>query len=115
MILKLKTKRFTAIKIIFLEDVDIGKVLLSKKISSGEKNYKYFIGYLHDDDYKLKPLHIMHLRSSAYVESYDVQTRWIYVLIENDDLLENYNTIWDKVTADIKKEFDSKPAYNKKI
>ena len=25
-----------------------------------------------------------------------------------------YNTIWDKVIADIRKEFDSKPAYNKK-
>ena len=30
-------------------------------------------------------------------------------------LLEKYNTIWDKVSADIKKEFDSKPVYNKKI
>ena len=25
------------------------------------------------------------------------------------------NTIWDKVSTDIKKEFDSKPVYNKKI
>ena len=24
-----------------------------------------------------------------------------------------YNTIWDKVSADIKKEFDSEPVYNK--
>ena len=31
-----------------------------------------------------------------------------------DDLLEKYNTIWDTVSADIKKEFDNKPAYNKK-
>ena len=30
---------------IFLEDVDIEKILVSKKISSGEKFYKYFIGY----------------------------------------------------------------------
>ena len=33
-------------------------------------------------------------------------------LIEDDGLLETYNTIWDKVSADIKKEFDSEPAYN---
>ena len=26
-------------------------------------------------------------------------------LIEDDDLLEKYNTIWDKVRDDIKKEF----------
>ena len=36
-------------------------------------------------------------------------------LIEDDDLLEKYNTICDKVSADIKKEFDSEPIYNKKF
>ena len=30
---------------IFLKDVDIEKILVSNKISSGGKNYKYFIGY----------------------------------------------------------------------
>ena len=30
-----------------------------------------------------------------------------------DDLLEIYNTIWDKVSADIKKESHSEPVYNK--
>ena len=30
-------------------------------------------------------------------------------------MLEKYNTIWDKVSADIKKESDSNPVYNKKI
>ena len=37
----------------------------------------------------------------------------MYFLIKDDGLLEKYNTIWDKVSANIKKEFDSKPAYNK--
>ena len=37
----------------------------------------------------------------------------MYFLIKDDDLLEKYNTIWDKVSADIKKEFDTKPIYNK--
>ena len=35
-------------------------------------------------------------------------------MIEDDDLLEKYNTIWDKVSVDIKKEFDREPVYNKK-
>ena len=34
-------------------------------------------------------------------------------LIEDDELLEKCNTIWDKVSADIKKELDSEPVYNK--
>ena len=37
----------------------------------------------------------------------------MYFFIEDYDLLEKYNTICDKVSADIKKEFDIGPAYNK--
>ena len=33
-------------------------------------------------------------------------------MIEGDDLLKKYN-IWDKVSTDIKEEFDSEPTYNK--
>ena len=36
-------------------------------------------------------------------------------LIEVDDLLEKHNTIRDKVSADIKKEFDSGPVCNKEF
>ena len=71
-----------------LRDVDIEKVLVSNKIPFGEKNYKYFIGYLYNDD-KVKPLNIMLPKTSAYVKSYDGQTKWMYFLIEDDELLEN--------------------------
>ena len=33
----------------------------------------------------------------------------MYFLIEDNDLLEKYNTIWDIVSTDIKKEHDSEP------
>ena len=97
-----------------LKDVDIEKVLVSNKISFGEKNYNYFIDYLYNDD-KVNPLHIMLLKTSTYVKRYDGQTKCIYFLIEDDELLEQYNTIWNKVSAYIKKEFDSEPVYNKEI
>ena len=34
---------------------------------------------------------------------------WMYFLIEDDDLLEKCNNIWNKVSVDIKKEFDREP------
>ena len=46
-------------------DIDIERKLVSKKIYFGEKNYKYFIGYLHNDN-KVKPSHIMLSKRSAY-------------------------------------------------
>ena len=66
-------------------DVDIEKVLVSNKIYFAEKNYKYFIGYLYHDN-KVKPLNIMLPKTSAYVKSYDGQTKRAYFLIKDDDL-----------------------------
>ena len=58
---------------------------------------------------KVKPLNIMLSKTSVYVKSYDGQTKWFYFLIEDDGLLKIYSTIWNKVSADIKKEFDNEP------
>ena len=52
-------------------------------------------------------------KTSGYVKSYDGQTKWMYALIEDDDLLEKCNTAWDKVKADMKEELDSKLVQNK--
>ena len=46
-------------------------------------------------------------RTSSYVKRYDAETKWLHFLIKDDDLLERRNNIWDKVSADIKKEFNS--------
>ena len=51
------------------------------------------------NDNKVKPLYLMLPETGAYVKSYDGQRKWMYILIEDDDLLEKNNTIWDKVKA----------------
>ena len=67
---------------------------------------------MHNDN-KVKPL-LMFSKTSAYVKSYEGQTKWMYLLIEDDGSLEKYNTIGDKVKfADIKKKLDSEPVYDK--
>ena len=57
--------------------VDTEKVLVSKKIYSGEKNCKYFIGYLYNDN-KVRALHILLLKKSSYLKSYDEQNKLMY-------------------------------------
>ena len=46
----------------FLKDVDIDDIAIPYKIFSGEKNYK------------IEPLHIVLLKTSAYVKSYGSKT-----------------------------------------
>ena len=68
------------------------KVLVSNNISFAERNYKNFIGCFYND-HKVTPIHVMLPKASGYVKSYDGQTKWMYFLIEDDDLLEKYNAI----------------------
>ena len=84
--------------------MDTEKVLVSNKIFFGKKNHKYFIGYLYNDN-KVMKLHNMLPKTRAYVKIYDWQTKWMYFLTEdeNEDLWDNFNTISDEVSADIKK------------
>ena len=53
--------------LIFLENVDIEKLLVSSKISSDEKSYKYFIGYMYND-YKVKTFTYIASKKSAYAK-----------------------------------------------
>ena len=68
-----------------MKDVAIEKVLVSSKIFFGEKSYN-LIGYLYNDN-KVQPLQIMLPKASVYVKSYDWEAKWMYFLIEDDDLL----------------------------
>ena len=42
-------------------------------------------------------------KTTTCVRSYNAPAKWIYFLIEDDELLEKCNTIWDKVSSDLKK------------
>ena len=51
--------------------------------------------------------------TNMYVKIYDGQIKWMYFWIEDDDLLQKYNIISEKISTDIKKEFDSEPVDTK--
>ena len=57
---------------------------LKSKFYFDEKHYNYFVGYFHND-YKVKSLHIVLPKTSAYVKSYDWQPKWMYFLIKDDN------------------------------
>ena len=54
-------------------------------------------------DFKIEPSHILLPKTRAYVKCYDGQIKVMHCLIEDDELLEKLNTIWGKVSVDIKK------------
>ena len=73
-----KTKFYCYKSLVPQKDVDSEKVLVSNRIT----------GYLYNDN-RVKTLHIMLPKTSVYVKSYDdEQTKWMYLLIKDNDLLE---------------------------
>ena len=55
--------------------------------SRKKKNYNYVTGYL-CDDYKVKSLRIMLPKTRTYEKSHDGQNKWMYFLIQDDNLLQ---------------------------
>ena len=53
-------------------------------------------------------------KTSVYVKSYDGETKCMQFSIKGDKLFKKRNEIWNKVSNNIEKEFDSEPIYNNK-
>ena len=50
---------------------------------------------------------------TTYRKDFD-ETKFKSFLMKDDELLEKYNEIYEKVKNSLRKEFDSVPVYNKK-
>ena len=52
-------------------------------------------------------------KTSLCVKSYYGQTKWMYLLTGDEDLLGKYATISEKASANINKEFEGEPVNDK--
>ena len=79
-----------------IHDLDVNKILVSKKESHGTKNsLKYFIGYNDDDDI-IRPLCIKFPPMIGYVKHFDSNKTMSFKVSDNK-LLKRINKIWEKL------------------
>ena len=84
-------------------DLDVNKILVSKKESYGTKNsLKYFIGY--NDDDVIRPLCITLPQMISYVKHFDSNNT-------DNKQFKKYNKTWEKISNLMNIEFDSEPVY----
>ena len=96
-------------KLFNIHDLDVNKILVSKKGSYGTKNsLKYFIGY--NDDDVIRPLCIKLPQMIGYVKHFDSNKTMSFKVIDNN-LLKKYNKIWERISTLMNIEFDSEPVY----
>ena len=104
-----KSNFYKSKKIFNIYDLDVNKVLVSKKESYGTKNsLKYFIGY--NDVDVIRPLHIKLPQIIGYIKNFD-SNKTMSFNVDDNKLLKKYNKIWGKISNLMNIEFDSKPVY----
>ena len=70
--------------------------------------FKYFIGYLHDDDV-IRPLCIILPQMSGYIKYFDKGGKNMSFKIEDQDVYLKYNEIWNKIKNSLNSMFYSQP------
>ena len=95
-----------------IKDTDINKKLISKPESYDKNNVrKCIIGY---NDNIIRPLQLFLPKMTGYLNIFESGTRKMSFITDNNEFLERYTTIWEKISDLINKKFDSDPVYNNK-
>ena len=83
-------------KIFNIDDIDVNKILVSKKEQYGKYNsFKYFIGY--NDNDVIRPLYLFLSQTTGYINKFDKNKTTMSLMNKNIQLLKNYNKILEKI------------------
>ena len=76
--------------------VNTNKIFVSYRIKHNDYGFKYFIGYLHDDDV-IRPLCIILPQMSGYIKYFDNGGKSMSFKIEDESVYLKYTEIWNKI------------------
>ena len=100
-------------KVFLIDDVDVNKILVSKKEPYGTKNsFKYFIGY--NDNDIIRPLCIRLPQMTGYARKFDENATMSFI-VKDKRLLKKYTKIWETIEGLMKINFESKPVYGEDV
>ena len=96
-----------------IKDIYINKTLISKPESYDKNNMrKYIIGY---NDSTIRPLQLFLPKMTGYLNIFKDGAGKMSFFADNNEFLEKYTKIWEKISDLINIKFDSDPVYNKYI
>ena len=83
-------------KIFNIDDIDVNKILVSKKEQYGKYNSsKYFIGY--NDNGIIRPLYLFISQTTGYINNFDKNKTTVFVMIKDIQIFKKYSKIWKKI------------------
>ena len=96
----------------FNQSVKVDQIVISDKFKHSDDSFKYFIGYKEGDI--VKPLGIILPQMSGYIKYCENGRKNMYFLIKDDDVLDKYNEIWNKIKETLSIKFHNIPVYDEK-
>ena len=108
-----KKEFHTSKQAIALNLVKAGKILVSYKFKQSDDGFKYFIGYLRDDDV-IRPLCIILLQMSEYIKYFDNDGKSMSFKIEDESVYLKDTEIWNKIKNSLNSNCYSRPIYDDK-
>ena len=95
-----------------LDLVNVDQIVVSDKFKHSDDGFKYFIGYKEGEIVKL--LCIILSQMTGYIKYFENRGKNMSFVIKDDDVLNKYNEIWDKIKETLSIKFHSMPAYDEK-
>ena len=95
-----------------LDWVNGNQIVISDKFKHSDDGFKYFIGYKEGET--IKPLCIILPQMSGYIKYFENGGKKMSLVVKDDDVLDKYNEIWDKITETINIKFHRMPVYDEK-
>ena len=83
---------------------------MSDKFKHNDDGFKYFIGYKEGEI--VKPLCIILPQMSGYIKYFENKGKNMSFMVKNDNVLDEYNEIWDKIKEKLNIKFHSMPVYD---
>ena len=85
---------------------------MSDKFKHSNGGFKYFIGYKESEI--VKPLCIIWPQMIGHIKYFENGGKNMSFVIKDDDVLDKYNEIWDKIKETLSIKFHSMPVYDEK-
>ena len=95
-----------------LDLVNVDQIVVSDKFRHYNDGFKYFIGYKEGEI--VKPLCIILPQMTGYIKYFENGGKNMSFVIKDDDVLDKYNEIWDKIKETLSIKFHKTPVYDGK-
>ena len=93
-----------------LKSVNVDQIGGSDRFKHSDDGFKNFIGYQEDEI--VKQLCIILPQMSGYIKYFENSGKNMSFMVKDDNVLDKYNKIWDKIKEKANPKFHSIPVYD---